>query len=89
MVGCSHAGVCNTIEYAREVCSEPRIVDVIGGFHLQKPSRQHLEGTLAYFRRLQPQALHACHCTDLAAKIALAQVADMQEVGAGLSLAYA
>ena len=88
MVGCSHAGVCNTIEYAREVCSEPRVADVIGGFHLQRPARDHLEGTLDYFARLRPRALHACHCTDLASKIALSRVADVQEVGVGLSLEY-
>jgi 7,8-dihydropterin-6-yl-methyl-4-(beta-D-ribofuranosyl)aminobenzene 5'-phosphate synthase len=88
MVGCSHAGVCNTIEYAKDVCSEHRVVDVIGGFHLQKPSKEHLEGTLSYFQKLQPTLLHACHCTDLKSKIALARVADVQEVGAGLSLQY-
>ena len=88
MVGCSHAGVCNTIEYAKEVCSDDRVVDVIGGFHLQNPTSEHLEGTLSYFRKLQPNALHACHCTDLKSKIALAQVADIQEVGVGLSLHY-
>ena len=89
IVGCSHAGVCNTIEYAKEVTSESRVVDVIGGFHLQKPTREHLEGTLAYFGNLKPEVLHACHCTDLRSKIALAQVADVQEVGVGLSLHYA
>jgi 7,8-dihydropterin-6-yl-methyl-4-(beta-D-ribofuranosyl)aminobenzene 5'-phosphate synthase len=89
MVGCSHAGVCNTIDYAREVCSEARVADVIGGFHLQRPTAEHLQGTLAYFEALGPAALHACHCTDLASKIALARVADLREVGVGLSLAYA
>lgn len=88
IVGCSHAGVCNTIEYAKSVCSEQRVVDVIGGFHLQRPSREHLEGTLAYFGGLRPRALHACHCTDLRSKIALAGVADVQEVGVGLVLQY-
>ncbi|HNX32969.1 MAG TPA: MBL fold metallo-hydrolase [Holophaga sp.] len=88
ITGCAHAGVCNTIDYAREVCSETRILDVIGGFHLQKPSRKQLEGTLAYFERLQPRVLHACHCTDLHAKIALSRVARLEEVGVGLRLAF-
>lgn len=89
IVGCSHAGVCNTIEYAKEVCSEHRVVDVIGGFHLQRPSRGHLEGTLAYFQQHRPGQLHACHCTDLASKIALSRVADVREVGVGLTLDFA
>ena len=88
MVGCSHAGVCNTIDYAREVCSEARVVDVIGGFHLQKPSRRQLDGTLDYFERLRPTVVHACHCTDLKSKIALSRVANLEEVGVGLRLSY-
>ena len=88
MVGCSHAGVCNTIEYAKEICSDHRVQDVIGGFHLQKPTPEHLDGTLAYFQETRPGRLHACHCTDLKSKIALAGVADVQEVGSGLSLQF-
>jgi 7,8-dihydropterin-6-yl-methyl-4-(beta-D-ribofuranosyl)aminobenzene 5'-phosphate synthase len=89
MVGCSHAGVCNTVDYARKICGEKRVVDVIGGFHLQQPTTDHLQGTVAYFKRLQPQTLHACHCTDLKSKIALAAVANVEEVGVGLTLHYA
>ena len=88
ITGCSHAGICNIVEYAQDICSESRIVDVIGGFHLQKPAQHQLDGTLAYFERLRPQVIHACHCTDLSSKIALSRVANLQEVGVGLSLAY-
>jgi 7,8-dihydropterin-6-yl-methyl-4-(beta-D-ribofuranosyl)aminobenzene 5'-phosphate synthase len=88
VAGCAHAGICNTLEFAREVCGEQRVVDVIGGFHLQAASPRQLEGTLAYFRELQPRSVHACHCTDLKAKIALAGVAPLEEVGVGLRLDY-
>jgi 7,8-dihydropterin-6-yl-methyl-4-(beta-D-ribofuranosyl)aminobenzene 5'-phosphate synthase len=88
ITGCAHAGICNTIEHAREVCSEPHVRDVIGGFHLRRPSQARLEGTLAYFETLHPSVVHACHCTDLTSKIALSRVADVQEVGVGLSLQF-
>jgi len=88
ITGCSHAGICNIIEYAKEICADNRIVDVIGGFHLQNPSKHQLDGTIAYFKTLQAQKLHACHCTDLQSKIALAAVVDIEEVGVGLSLIY-
>lgn len=88
ITGCAHAGICNTIDYARTVCEEPRVVAVIGGFHLQKPSRQQLAGTLSYFERLRPESVLACHCTDLQSKIALAGVANVQEVGVGLAFEY-
>lgn len=88
LTGCSHAGICNIIDYAREVCSEQRIADVVGGFHLQNPTPAHLEGTLAFFQQLHPTTTHACHCTDLASKIALSRVVRVEEVGVGLQLAY-
>ncbi len=88
ITGCSHAGICNIIAYAMEVCSESRIYDVLGGLHLQKPSPRQMQGTLDYIKGLKIQQMHACHCTDLESKIALAQVVDIKEVGVGLSLQY-
>jgi 7,8-dihydropterin-6-yl-methyl-4-(beta-D-ribofuranosyl)aminobenzene 5'-phosphate synthase len=88
ITACAHAGICNTIEYAREVCGEDRVADVIGGFHLLNPPARQLKGTLDYFASLQPAAVHACHCTDLYSKLALAGVVKLEEVGVGLQLSY-
>jgi 7,8-dihydropterin-6-yl-methyl-4-(beta-D-ribofuranosyl)aminobenzene 5'-phosphate synthase len=88
ITACAHAGICNTIEYAREVCGETRVADVIGGFHLLNPPERQLKGTLAYFESLQPAAVHACHCTDLHSKLALARLVKLEEVGVGLQLSY-
>ncbi len=88
ITGCSHAGICNIIEYAKEVCKEERIHDVLGGLHLQQPSRSQLQGTLNYIITLNMKQMHACHCTDLQSKIALSQVVDIKEVGVGMSLRY-
>lgn len=88
ITGCSHSGVCNIIEYAKKVCKEDAVIDVIGGFHLMKPSQKQLSGTLEYFQKLQSNELHACHCVDLDSKIALSKVANLKEVGVGLSLSY-
>ena len=88
ITGCSHAGICNIIEYAKEVCGDDRVIDVIGGFHLLNPPTEQLEGTLSYFDSLRPEAVHACHCTDLPSKIALSRVVPLKEVGVGLSLEY-
>jgi 7,8-dihydropterin-6-yl-methyl-4-(beta-D-ribofuranosyl)aminobenzene 5'-phosphate synthase len=87
ITGCAHAGICNTVEYAKKICGESRVYDIIGGFHLRGAGPQ-LEGTLAYLKDQNLPALHACHCTALAAKIALAQVAPLQETGVGLRLCY-
>ncbi len=88
ITGCAHAGICNTIAYAQKVCKERRVADVIGGFHLLNPGEAQLRGTLNFFKDLSPKAVHACHCTDLNSKIALAHVSPVKEVGVGLSLTY-
>jgi 7,8-dihydropterin-6-yl-methyl-4-(beta-D-ribofuranosyl)aminobenzene 5'-phosphate synthase len=88
ITGCAQAGICNTIEYARCVCQEDKIADVIGGFHLLSPTRKRIEATCGYFKTLGLKALHPCHCTDLESRIALARVAGVKEVGVGLTLDY-
>jgi 7,8-dihydropterin-6-yl-methyl-4-(beta-D-ribofuranosyl)aminobenzene 5'-phosphate synthase len=88
ITGCSHAGICNIVEHARKVCRDERVVDIVGGFHLLDPPAEQLEGTIAYLESLGPGSVHACHCTDLNAKIALSRVVDLEEVGVGLTLTY-
>lgn len=88
ITGCSHAGICNIIEYAKEVCGDDRVIDIIGGFHLQNPPEHQLNRTISYLSALQPESAHACHCTDLFSKIALSRVIPLKEVGVGLSLRY-
>jgi 7,8-dihydropterin-6-yl-methyl-4-(beta-D-ribofuranosyl)aminobenzene 5'-phosphate synthase len=88
ITGCSHAGICNITEYAKEVCGERRVTGIIGGFHLISPNPRRLVGTGRYLNRLHLATLHACHCTSLAAKLALAAYCPVQETGAGLGLGW-
>ncbi|MEZ5336420.1 MAG: MBL fold metallo-hydrolase [Methanolobus sp.] len=88
VTGCSHSGICNIIEYAKEVCSEEKIVDIIGGFHLLSPPEKKMKGTVDYFRQLSLKEVHACHCTDLESKIRLSVACNLKEVGCGLRLEY-
>ncbi len=88
ITGCSHSGICNIVEYAKRIMKEDRILDIIGGLHLSKPSKTQLSGTLDYISELKPLKMHACHCTDLQSKIALANVANLIEVGSGMVLEY-
>jgi 7,8-dihydropterin-6-yl-methyl-4-(beta-D-ribofuranosyl)aminobenzene 5'-phosphate synthase len=88
ITGCSHAGICNIIDHAREVCGERRIVGIIGGLHLLTPDLHRWKMTGEYLGELQLQSLHACHCTSLASKIYLAGYARVQESGVGLTLEW-
>jgi 7,8-dihydropterin-6-yl-methyl-4-(beta-D-ribofuranosyl)aminobenzene 5'-phosphate synthase len=88
ITGCSHSGICNITEYAREVYGEDRVVDIIGGFHLLTPDPLRLKKTGNYLRDLQLKALHACHCTSLSSKISLATSCPLAEVGVGMHLEW-
>jgi len=88
ITGCSHAGICNITEYAREVCGEQKVRDIIGGFHFIRPEPERMNKTAAYLGKLSLKALHACHCTSLMAKIALAAKCPVQEVGVGMKLTW-
>ncbi len=84
--GCAHAGICNTIEYAKKVTGETKIHRVFGGFHLQKPGQELLEQTLDYLKKQAITEMYAGHCTDLESKIALGKVLNIKELGVGLQV---
>lgn len=86
VTGCSHAGICNIVEHARAVTGEPRLAAVIGGLHLLRAAPERLAATADYLRRAGLGALYPCHCTDLAAKCALASSLPVREIGVGSRL---
>ena len=88
ITGCSHSGICNIIDYAKKICNDERIVDIIGGFHLLSPEEAILKMTLEFFKENNIKRIHACHCTDLKSKIALSEVCEVKEVGVGLTMEY-
>lgn len=62
--GCSHSGICNICEYAKEVTGQ-KIYAVLGGFHLFKNDRKAVEGTVNYFKNEKFKFLFPMHCIDL------------------------
>jgi 7,8-dihydropterin-6-yl-methyl-4-(beta-D-ribofuranosyl)aminobenzene 5'-phosphate synthase len=88
ITGCSHAGICNITEYAQEVCGERKVVDIIGGLHLLSPGPERVKETGTYLQDLHLKALHACHCTSLLAKLALASYCPVQETGVGMKIEW-
>ncbi len=88
ITGCSHAGICNIIEYAKKVTGVSQVNSVIGGFHLLNADKKLLDETGQYLKSISAETLYPCHCTDLAAKIHLSSYVDIKEVGVGLSLNF-
>jgi len=88
ITSCSYVGICSIIEYAKKICKDDKVTDIIGGFHLLNPSKEQLQGTLKYMRKLHPYEVHAYHCTHLDTKIALFNVINLKDVGVGSKLEY-
>lgn len=86
--GCSHSGIVNIVEHAMTLNETRKVIDVVGGLHLQKPTKEQLEGTVRFFESLDLKQLHASHCTDLASKCRLMQTLPLTEVGSGSVLEY-
>lgn len=88
ITGCSHSGICNTVDYAIKITGIEKIADVVGGFHLQDAGQDEMENTINGLKRNAPDMMHPCHCTDLKAKIGLGKFFNVQEVGVGQELNY-
>lgn len=89
VTGCSHSGICNIVDYARDLCDTHMILDVIGGFHLFKEEKEQVSQTVEFFRHSNVKALHPCHCTDFSSRCALSEVVNVKETGVGHVLDYA
>jgi 7,8-dihydropterin-6-yl-methyl-4-(beta-D-ribofuranosyl)aminobenzene 5'-phosphate synthase len=88
ITGCSHSGICNIVAYAQQVCHEKRLAAVVGGFHLLKPDASLLEQTVQYLAGCAPKVMYPCHCTGFQAKLALAQVLPVREMGVGKTIEF-
>jgi 7,8-dihydropterin-6-yl-methyl-4-(beta-D-ribofuranosyl)aminobenzene 5'-phosphate synthase len=65
--GCGHAGIINTLEYAREVVRQAPVVAAVGGFHLFGASDATLEWTGNKLKLFNLQYLLGAHCTGIEA----------------------
>jgi 7,8-dihydropterin-6-yl-methyl-4-(beta-D-ribofuranosyl)aminobenzene 5'-phosphate synthase len=73
VTGCSHAGVINTLRYARKLTGIDQVHAVIGGFHLATPAFEPIIWpTVEALVELAPQVVAPAHCTGWRATHALA-----------------
>jgi 7,8-dihydropterin-6-yl-methyl-4-(beta-D-ribofuranosyl)aminobenzene 5'-phosphate synthase len=85
ITGCSHSGICNIIEYAKEVCKDNRVLGVIGGFHLFELNEQVYK-TIDYLEQHNIKELYPCHCTSFNVKAEIHKTIPIIEVGVGLEI---
>ncbi len=65
--GCAHAGIINTVNYAREISGVEKVHTVIGGFHLTGASEEKIERTIKEMKAFKPKLVIPMHCTGFSA----------------------
>jgi 7,8-dihydropterin-6-yl-methyl-4-(beta-D-ribofuranosyl)aminobenzene 5'-phosphate synthase len=61
--GCAHAGIVNTVNYAREISGVGRVWAILGGFHLAPATDEEIQRTIDEIRRMRPRMVVPSHCT--------------------------
>ncbi len=62
--GCSHAGIINTLLYAKKITGIEKIYGVLGGFHLSGSFFEPIiEDTITQLKPMAPKVLVPMHCT--------------------------
>lgn len=62
--GCAHAGIINTVEYAKKITGTDRVHAVMGGFHLRgQVFDPIIQPTIDEMKRIDPDYVVSMHCT--------------------------
>ena len=88
ITGCGHAGLINTLNYAKELTGNGKIAAVIGGFHLFRASADRIKKTTEDLRTFDVELIAPCHCTGFNATFCLRSVfgSQVMELRAGQSI---
>ena len=88
VTGCSHCGIVNTCEHAKQVCKTDKIRSIIGGLHLKDSTQNQLNKTICYLKSIDLESLFACHCTGFQAQCQLNSALNLKETGSGLEIRF-
>jgi len=65
LTGCGHAGIINTLQYARNFIRPAPVVAAIGGFHLFTATDELLDWTADKLKEFQTAQILGAHCTGI------------------------
>jgi len=72
--GCAHAGIINTVLYAKQITNASKIHAIIGGFHLSgKDCEDRIGKTVEMLNEFNPDIVVPMHCTGWRAAFAIAK----------------
>lgn len=73
VTGCGHAGVINTLNYAKELTGVSTVYAVIGGIHLSGYPEIIIRRTVEELEKINPRYVIPCHCSGLKAMFEVAK----------------
>lgn len=82
IAGCSHSGISNICEYAKQVTNQ-NLFAVVGGFHLFENDPEAIHGTIKYFKKEKPEYLYPMHCVDFPTMVKFHNEFKVKKLGAG------
>lgn len=83
ITGCSHSGLKNIIEYAKQIAKTDKIKALIGGFHLIDKTDEEMNEIINYLKTQNIGYVYPCHCCDLKAKLMMHKEFNLEEVCVG------
>jgi 7,8-dihydropterin-6-yl-methyl-4-(beta-D-ribofuranosyl)aminobenzene 5'-phosphate synthase len=88
IAACAHYGICNIMEYAKEITGAEKINTYLGGSHLRidEIPQMQLDKTCDYVSFQKIDNFYICHDTDLHCKLALWNSTPSKEAGVGLEI---
>ena len=85
LTGCGHAGIVNTVEYARQVVEPLPVLAIVGGLHTFAASDENLAWTAQKLKAANLRHLLAAHCTGIEATFRLRQLVGLDRKTAVVS----
>ncbi|MBN1989104.1 MAG: MBL fold metallo-hydrolase [Bacteroidales bacterium] len=87
VTGCSHAGICNIVDYAIRVTGQRSVRAVVGGLHLDKVDEQYYK-TIEHMEELGVQEVVPSHCTSFEVSAQFFAKYGKQPLKSGFVLCY-
>jgi 7,8-dihydropterin-6-yl-methyl-4-(beta-D-ribofuranosyl)aminobenzene 5'-phosphate synthase len=86
--GCAHAGIVNTVRYAREISGVERVWAILGGFHLAPAEDDDIRRTIDAIVEIEPHMVVPSHCTGFKAMAEFARRMPEQFVLGAVGTGY-
>jgi len=80
--GCAHAGICNTVDYAKEITKTDEVLVAFGGFHL-KGNDEITVKTINYLKTIGVKYAIPTHCTQFPAQVEFYKHFGSEQVSVG------